>query len=506
MALEGFLAENFWYVFLAVFLAGTALLMKTRAQRTFIIFLIRTKKGINWLDRLGSISPGFWKFLGDLAVIVSFGGLGALYVCKYRKVWPFLTILGALALMLLAPLIGIQNSGMLFLLLLIALFFINRADKPESKSRKFVKCAYFILAAAIMFSALLGFTGTIRPGIPSYAMSALTGIFGLPGLLVSALSFQASSILLQESALPGVSPLLPGMNQEGQIGFIFPGLDIFIPLWSGLLAIIILLVSHEFSHGIMARVQGIKVKNMGLLTFGIIPIGAFVEPDEKFLEKRKSEEKMRVYSMGSFANLIVAALAAMLLVAVSFPLAGMVEPVGIEIVSVQEGFPAEVLEPGTVVQKINGVEVKTVPEYINESGKSKPGDIITLETDKGVFKLKSIQNPQDPEAAHLGVNLRAKVSLKPGLESQQSFFSLLLALGAALEIIFFLNLNIAIVNLLPIVPFDGFRMFDELLKSFNISGRKRKKVIKWVLMLVLLLLILNALPLGNVFLSYFGGA
>jgi membrane-associated protease RseP (regulator of RpoE activity) len=195
----------------------------------------------------------------------------------------------------------------------------------------------------------------------------------------------------------------------------------------------------------------------------------------------------------------MASLATVLLVAASFQAGGMVDPSGIEIISVQKGFPAEILEEGSVIHKINGVEVRTVEEYINQSLRVAPGEDITLETDRGVFTLASVPNPANASRAYLGFNIKTHLSLKKEFSGQEAFFSFLIASVSLLEIIFFLNLNIAIVNLLPVVPFDGFKMFEELLKSFNIGKKRRKRIINWVVLAVVLLLAVNALPLGRVF-------
>lgn len=490
MAAE-FLAQYFWWIFLGVFLAGTALLWRTRHQRGLIFFMIRTKHGIRWLDTIGKLSPRMWMFLGDLATIVSFGGIGAVYVSKYRSPGPFMIILGAIALLLLTPMIGPVLSGAFFLLLLAA---VKIADTLPKRWRP---VAFFVIASIIMFSAIFSFAQSLHPGPASLLIAGITGVFGLPGLLVGALASQASSIIFQESALPGVSPLLPGISSSGEIGFMFPGFDIFIPLWSGLAALIILLVSHEFCHGILARVQGIPVKNMGLLTAGIIPIGAFVEPDEKVLERKRSEQKMRVYAMGSFANLVVAGVATILLFVVLSGIAGMVATNGVEIISVQEGFPADVLEPGTVIYAINGEKVVSLEEYIAAAGLTEPGGEIELTTNRGDYTLTSVANPNNQSRAFLGFNLQTHTIMKPELTGQEPLLGGLETLASALGIIFFLNFNVAIVNLLPIVPFDGSKMFDELLKSFKLKAAKRKKIVKWVVSLVLLLLIINALPLGR---------
>ena len=47
----------------------------------------------------------------------------------------------------------------------------------------------------------------------------------------------------------------------------------------------------------------------GIVLFGIIPVGAFVEPDEKQLEKMEKTKQTRVLVAGSSSNLIVSIIA-----------------------------------------------------------------------------------------------------------------------------------------------------------------------------------------------------
>ena len=67
---------------------------------------------------------------------------------------------------------------------------------------------------------------------------------------------------------PSVSLVVPGVE--------VPGSPIFIPFLSGLIALATVLIVHEFSHGILARVENISLKSIGLLLFAILP-GAFVD-------------------------------------------------------------------------------------------------------------------------------------------------------------------------------------------------------------------------------------
>jgi membrane-associated protease RseP (regulator of RpoE activity) len=154
---------------------------------------------------------------------------------------------------------------------------------------------------------------------------------------------------------PPIAPLIP----------YFPklfGMSEFFPAFSGIYfisAILIVMVAHEFSHGIFARRYGVKIKSTGLAFIWIIftgifmvlfkplkkilkkeklagiisaitcmvlipifflvhpaiavillfPIlGAFVEQDEKDMEKKTNFEQMSILSAGVFANVLVAIL------------------------------------------------------------------------------------------------------------------------------------------------------------------------------------------------------
>ncbi len=82
----------------------------------------------------------------------------------------------------------------------------------------------------------------------------------------------------------------PGKFNEARNIFLIPGINEFIPLTWGVIALIVTLVVHEFSHAILCRVENIRVKSMGIL-LAIVPIGGFAEPDEKELFGKQEEEE-----------------------------------------------------------------------------------------------------------------------------------------------------------------------------------------------------------------------
>ncbi|KXS43194.1 MAG: peptidase M50 [Methanolobus sp. T82-4] len=82
----------------------------------------------------------------------------------------------------------------------------------------------------------------------------------------------------------------PGRFNEARNIFLIPGVNEFIPLTWGVIALIVTLVVHEFSHAILCRVEDIRVKSMGIL-LALVPIGGFAEPDEEELFGKKEEDE-----------------------------------------------------------------------------------------------------------------------------------------------------------------------------------------------------------------------
>lgn len=119
------------------------------------------------------------------------------------------------------------------------------------------------------------------------------------------------SLFITPSNAPSLSLLL-----------FLPGVNPAIPIGFGAAALIISVVIHEFFHGITARNHGIKVNSVGVLFF-IIPMGAFVEPDEEEVEKADPVHRRRLIAAGPGINIVIAAitffLVALLLVPAATP-------------------------------------------------------------------------------------------------------------------------------------------------------------------------------------------
>jgi membrane-associated protease RseP (regulator of RpoE activity) len=156
-----------------------------------------------------------------------------------------------------------------------------------------------------------------------------------------------------------------------------PGVNDFIPftfaVWFGL---IVTMIVHEFGHAVLCRVEGIRVKAMGIL-LAVIPIGAFVEPDEEDQEKTKGLSKMRMFGAGITNNILIGlacflVMAALLTTAVplSTPL---IHGVYVDSPAYNAGIP-----PNSVIREVNGTSVLSREDVARVLNTTKPGDSITL--------------------------------------------------------------------------------------------------------------------------------
>lgn len=93
---------------------------------------------------------------------------------------------------------------------------------------------------------------------------------------------------------------------------IIPGIDPFLPLLQGWIALTIAVAVHELGHGLAAAKLGYTIRSIGLIFVGPIPIGAGVDVDGG----RPSD---RVYGAGIVMNIMVALMALTLLLLLANP-------------------------------------------------------------------------------------------------------------------------------------------------------------------------------------------
>ena len=128
--------------------------------------------------------------------------------------------------------------------------------------------------------------------------------YGNISIMVITVSMVIILVLLAWSAyLASFIPAESAPSPRMVIGI--PGVNPLIPVWYGILGLAVAIIVHEFSHGILARLADVKVKTLGLV-FVVVPIGAFVEPDEEEMEALPNIKRDRIYGAGPTANIIFA--------------------------------------------------------------------------------------------------------------------------------------------------------------------------------------------------------
>ena len=141
-------------------------------------------------------------------------------------------------------------------------------------------------------------------------------------------------------------PPLPSSYNAPRNILLIPGLNEYIPFVWGWIALFVTMVVHEFAHGILARVEGVRVKSMGIVALLIAPIAAFVEPDEEELFGTKEKPplvsksaRIRILSAGVISNFMVAIVAMALFFG---PVIGSISPVDrVIVVDVLDGSAAQ---------------------------------------------------------------------------------------------------------------------------------------------------------------------
>lgn len=131
-----------------------------------------------------------------------------------------------------------------------------------------------------------------------------------------------------------------------------PGINPAIPVGFGIVGLIVAVALHEASHGIAAKRFNVPVKSTGVLWF-IIPVGAFVEPDEEVMKTREAKTRGKIFAAGPGMNVTLALVFFVLSILLAY---SMVPVAGAPVQSsVNSSF-----QSGDVLQSVNNVPISNV--------------------------------------------------------------------------------------------------------------------------------------------------
>jgi len=314
-----------------------------------------------------------------------------------------------------------------------------------------------------------------------------------------------------------------------------PGINPYLPIVDGWLALVFAMIVHEGGHGIVARSLGLPVKDSGLLFFLIIPIGAFVDLDEEALRHARARDSGRVLAAGAGINFILGILFLLLLFSVVSTMTPAANGIGVTSVVISGPAANAGIKPGDFITAVNGTPYND-PSLIAQASWYKPEQNVTMTVwSSGRTTLVNLtvgHNPDNSSIGFIGVetvgysDLQSTVStytgsfltrpilylciptfpncqgLAPFSSSLSPFYTSpygqsLAALATILYWFFFINVNLAIFNALPIFPLDGGQAF-----RVGLTGAARGRLSeKWIgnatlgVTLLVLVLILS-LPLS----------
>lgn len=319
--------------------------------------------------------------------------------------------------------------------------------------------------------------------------------------------FLSELVVLLSPRGPAVASYVRSLTPLANLGL--PGINPYLPIVDGWIALVVAMIIHEGAHGIVARSLGLPVKASGLLFFLFVPIGAFVDVDEKAIKEAKASHSGRVLAAGAGINLVVGLLCLMLLIgAVSLMRPTHQQGVGVVVAAGSPLSKAGVQTydyilavDGTPLNNISGIGTSswykinnTVTVTVWRDGSTFDRNVTigsqTYEnTSSGqTFKLPflgiSLGDPSSQSAPGLQnlvatyagsalsrpfiyiciPTLPACQGVVPFSDAMAPFYtsslgSGLIPMANLLYWLFFLNFNLAIFNALPIYPLDGGQAF-----------------------------------------------
>ena len=378
-------------------------------------------------------------------------------------------------------------ASIIFVILLIAVLYINR--KKLTIQKLFYPVLYFIMYKTKIGIRLMDRIAK-RHARALYYLSYFMIFVGFAGMAFTAILLARQTVLIftTPSAIPAGGLVLP-VQAKG----IF-----YVPFFYWIISIFVLAVSHEFSHGVIARLHKVKVKSSGLAFLAVlVPIipAAFVEPDEKKLAMKKPFQQLGVFAAGSFANLMIAAIIFLLFTA-TLPGLGnaMLENNGVAVAEVVKGYPAQLsgMSAGEIIQQVDGTRITQQENFSVLMQAKMPGDTVSIVTDKKAYNITLATNPQNKSKAYLGITISQSTATKPGFAQKYGRYADKIILWVVNLFWWLLNLNLGIglMNLAPLGPLDGGRMLLVALQKY-LPEKRAEKIWKVVSLAFLLILIVN---------------
>ena len=372
----------------------------------------------------------------------------------------------------------------IYLAIWAAIFLIGMLIKAD-RFGVILKPYYFMLKTAA-FNSWMERLGTKwrRGWLVFFDVGAAIGI-GLSALALYAFIRGLIALFIRSPQATPTALIIP-----------LPGLTISWEIFPYIiLAIAVLLIPHEVAHGIASVLDRVPIKSSGVFVAVFLP-GGFVEIDEEDLAKKPNRTKLRVFAAGSFTNVVSWFLVFLIASSIFLP-----SPSGVLVTSLVDGGGAQQagVPQWSVITAVNGNPVSSVTDLSGIMSRVSPGQTVDVRLSNGLDRVVVTKmDTLNQSRAILGI-ITANYFASRLPVSPSTGFQMFSAFNWMILILF----NVAIVNMLPLFPFDGDRYFATILNMLGVKNTKWPRIIASVISLGLLLmsLVLSFLLFGTIFLG-----
>jgi len=289
------------------------------------------------------------------------------------------------------------------------------------------------------------------------------------------------------------------LSFEQMFGIILPSISavkypepvVSVPFWYWLIGVFVIMTSHEFMHAVFSRLERVSIKSFGIILFFVLPIGAFVDPSQKQIEKLKTLSKLRIYAAGSFGNLLIAGLVFLISIITVNMFVATITEAGVSFKQTIAGTPAENVSMSGVIYQINSTAVKSIKDFEAFMNNTAIANTIIVKTSSGSYTVKTIPRPDDATRPFIGIqNMTQVYNYRFGGYVPDYMFDGVAMWLRLLFWIFVISFGVGVANLLPMKPFDGGYIFEEFFK--RLFGKKHSKTaIKIMTIITIGLLLTN---------------
>lgn len=267
---------KFFLVFAEMLIVNQILVRRYKLPSELGLILLKSRKGIDIIDNLSKKGKWF-DMMADIGNTMAYGLLSLLITRRNTSIKTMVP--GFILLAVIAVVVG--------------------------------PAAIYYISQILGLGGMEGTTtsASIRAGVDIYGLGAMILFGGFFLLMLFGIVYFGGLVLsgIVELLLYGKEEVLD-MPAGGT--FLLPGVN--LPLFEGIVALVVIMLVHEGAHAVLARIGKIPVASSGIVLFGVIPIGAFVEPDESKLAKADDVRQSRVLVAGCTANLMASVLFFML--------------------------------------------------------------------------------------------------------------------------------------------------------------------------------------------------